>query len=152
MTKKLKTQNKLDSTTTTKNALDGLGMSPRPLKQHQSAITDVVVFFQNLFKSKKKNLKALPETELGKPNSLAPDVVIIKKTTEENVTFVEITNTKGQKIAIAKSKIAIEEFMLKEGFIYNYLTKTWYRVDENGVTKDSKSTTLGIDLSNIKIE
>jgi len=150
--KKKKFQNRL-SGNFTKNALDSLGMTPRPKKQHQSVITDIAYFLESIFRKNKKSKKALPETELGGSNSLAPDVVVIDKETGENITFIEVTSSRSQKITFEKVVIAIKKFFLPEGFIYNYQTKKWYRVDKQGkITNDTKSETLGIDMKDIEIE
>lgn len=49
--KKKKFQNRL-SGNFTKNALDSLGMTPRPKKQHQRAIKNLIVCLEKLFVKK----------------------------------------------------------------------------------------------------
>jgi len=149
---KIKYQNKLDGKYT-KNALDSLTMSPRPIKEHQIAIYFIILSLFSFFKKHRLNFLAISETELGLPNSPAPDILVITKKKNENVTFIEVTNSSNQSIAIEKSTNALIEYHLQECFVYNYQTQNWYKITpENVLNDETKSETLNFDLKNIKFQ
>ena len=142
---KKKYQNKL-SGNFTKNALDGFGMTPRPLKQHQIAIA---AFIRNI--PKKKSYYVLPETELAGPNSEAPDVVIFSVKTEKPLMFIEVCHNKGQAIALNKSSDAISKYNISEAFVYNYQSDVFYKITAAGSNKnESYSNFLKVELKNMQ--
>ncbi|HAT75899.1 MAG TPA: hypothetical protein DCS19_03410, partial [Flavobacterium sp.] len=95
----------------------------------------------------------LSETELGAANSVAPDILVVTKKGYDNITFIEVTSSRSQSVAIEKSTNALTEFHLQECFVYNYQTKIWFKITPDNVIKnDTTSKTLNFDLKKIKFD
>ncbi len=124
---------------------NGLGMSPRPTDKHQEMIG---LFFDNfgyylLKQDKLKTYKILTESELGTPNSVAPDIVIKTKTKKQPVFIIEIETTKHIKKTIEKTIIAIKQYpTIKEALLFDYNNKIFYRIYKNGNYKIAKRSSF----------
>ena len=139
----MKYQNKLDGNYT-KNALDDLGMTPRPIRNHQKIIA---AFIRNI--PVPENAMILPETEIGTANSPAPDVVVFIN--DIPFTFIEVCHNKGQKNALTKTMQVLKDYNIAEAFVYNYQTDTFFRVTQKEIQKNkSFSEILEIDLQGLQ--
>jgi Uma2 family endonuclease len=134
----MKYQNKLDSHNTNKNPLDGLGMSPRPIRQHQRAIGDLFVHIRHHITN--VAYEVLTEIELGGPNSKTPDVTVLRLSDDKPIMFIEVTNTKGLSIARKKVPPTLKRYKsVQEAFIYDYTKKRFYRVNRLGNIEEDES-------------
>ena len=103
---------------------NGLGMTPRPTPLHQQLIYRFCRNIDFLLKQKNSKLSPVPEVELGKPNTVAPDIVIFQKKNTP-LFALEIEKTNGVKGTALKTKNkAFPLFTsLKEVIIYDYQKK-----------------------------
>lgn len=140
-------------TTHTRNKLsgiehyNGLGMSPRPVKEHQKIIGRIYRNISLFLEAKNKsNLEVYIETEadFNKTNSLTPDVSIYKEGETTPIWILEVERTKGIKKTIEKieGKFLPNYPSIREAFLYDYEKGVWYRFDCNGMTQSYQSTVL----------
>ena len=145
--KKTKTTHTRNKMNPKERNYNGLGMSPRPTDEHQRIIGNL---YFNIRVSKKIDLKyfeVLPESELGEPNSVAPDIVIKNLRSRKTHFLIEIERTSGIKKTIIKTQKALKDYpTLKEAFIYDYEKKIFYKVEKSSSKKSAQSDFLKTDL------
>ena len=143
-TKTTHTRNKMNPKERNYNAL---GMSPRPVKEHQRIIKKFINGIDSLKTFDEKRFESLSETELGEPNSIAPDVVVFNLRSEKPHFLIEIERTQGIKKTIVKTQKALKDFpTIKEAFIYDYEKKIFYKVEKTSYKKSAQSDFLKTDL------
>ncbi len=142
-------KNSLDGYGLTKNPLDlpdGLGMTPRPKFDHQKAIADLLLDINNLMRRKRLKYQAIPEPELGKPNSETPDLTIYRMTDRKPMLIFEIFHNKGQKAVFDKVPMLMSKYpTIQEAFGYNYQSNIFFRFDRSG-NRQRGSATKGFPI------
>lgn len=120
---------------------------------HQRVISKLNMELGILFHHKKEiSLEPLPETMLDDAKaSPVPDISLLDNNTDQTPIIIEVCKSKGQKEDIQKVIELIDRdvYGIREGFIYNYKTKAWfrYRFEDGGlVVESSFSIILNLDL------
>ena len=139
-------KNSLDGSGLTKVPLDmpdGLGMSPRPKKEHQLAIANFIRNIGNEMVRRNAGYFPISETELGKANSETPDVTIYAHPDWEALLIIEVCHSRGQKEAFEKVPEMYKKYpSVREAFIYNYQTDKLYYLPKDGSPKKKDFTML----------
>lgn len=100
-------------------------------------------------------LEPLPETMVDEAEaSPTPDLVLIDPTTELIHIVVEVCHSGGLKKDLQKVTDLLDNglYDIKEGFVYDYKTETWYRYQAgNGgnIEESSFSDILQLDLNTL---
>lgn len=119
-------------------------------KEHQYIIAKLITGLTNLKENGKIDLIAYPETMINEAEtSPAPDVLLYDHTNNKTSVIIEITHTDGVKKDCRKVATLINDYDVKEGFIYDYRAKKWYKLllsDTTHIAQSSFSDTIGYDL------
>lgn len=122
-------------------------------KAHQAVITHLIHGLADLYLKDKTHLFPYPETMIDEgQTSPAPDILLFDHKSEKTVVIIEITHTAGVKKDTAKVINLIQDYEVKEGFIYDYKKNIWYRTEGTDVTQDLSSSfckSLQVDLSKL---
>lgn len=121
---------------------------------HQRIISKLTTHLGILYYVEKRiSLEPLPETMLDEGKaSLVPDLSLCDNEADQTPIIIEVCHAKGQKDDIQKviQLIDNDRYGIREGFIYNYKTRQWYRYrfGDGGLTTESSfSDILNLDLN-----
>ncbi len=120
-------------------------------REHQQAVARLIRGLGNWFeKTGKPEWEALPALKLDEAHtSPVPDVVICRN--ELPVAVIELTSKSAVRVEAKKLTRLLEESeFLKEGFLFDYASKTWRKFDsETGEVVETPSfcETIGYDLA-----
>jgi hypothetical protein len=119
---------------------------------HQSVIARLTAGLYPLFRSGTILFEPLPETMLGEETSPTPDLILYDAATHTTKVIIEICAYRGEKNDLKKVVWLIEEneYGVVEGFLFNYMSKTWLRYkkgDGGAAISSSFSDVLNLDLN-----
>jgi Uma2 family endonuclease len=121
---------------------------------HQRIISKLTIGLGiRYYHQKTIQLEPLPETMLDDAKaSPVPDLSLVDNNTDETPIIIEVCKSKGQKDDMKKVVQLIDNdlYGIREGFVYNYKTKQWFRYcfgDGGLPTESSFSELLQLDLN-----
>lgn len=128
----------------------GIGMSPRPSRQHQDIIKSLLVRIST------DDYYCLSEfcVDTKDLNSPAPDVVIyLDRNDRYPIIIIEITTkSEFKKICDKVRKLMTDYSQVEESFVYDYETKYWVRIVDGKSEDTAYSSILNTDLNNFITE
>lgn len=96
-------------------------------KEHQRIIGKLMTGLGNLYyRDAKIPYEPFPETMIDDgQTSPTPDLLLFDHENQKNVVIIEISTNIGANKDFEKVKELMEDYEVKEGFVYNYTLKTW---------------------------
>jgi hypothetical protein len=121
-------------------------------KEHQYIIAKLITALTNLKEQGKINLIAYPETMINEAEtSPVPDILLFNPETNKTELIIEITHTDGVKKDSRKVIALMNDYDVKEGFVYDYRAKKWYKfpsINSSEVEQSAFSDTINYSLNN----
>lgn len=121
-------------------------------KPHQRVIGKLMTALGHLFyREGKIPYEPFTETMIDEgKTSPTPDILLFDNLLSQNKVIIEVSTTAGARKDFEKLVELIHDYDVPEGFVYNYIDKTWrkYMLHAGEVTDNpSFCTTIGYDLN-----
>ncbi len=118
-------------------------------RDHQRIIARLTARLYVLFETGQIKYEPLPEAMIDDAKtSPTSDIILSDEVAGDNIVIIEIAG-KGSKMDFAKIAMLAEDYEVPEGFVYNYLKKTWrkYKLGVGEIIENpSFCDSIGYDL------